>query len=213
MYLEHASYQGKCLGTSRFSTLVCLFWLRRRFGSLVVFGSKMKLFLISVFPSPLRPVGKALVTWDMTKSLSDISRVPFIFYLKLALFLDSEGPRQWAQWKSIQAAASQRNTILACVYPSRAVIVGKCLCTDELREETDVNWCAWQLPVYSCMKGMLDTASSPVVPANNAIIQAWPYLGRAQCYVNKAFCWGEGSVLHSCPCPSTVLAESSAQKR
>lgn len=62
------------------------------------------------------------------------------------------------------------------------------MCTDELREETDVNWCAWQLPVYSCMKGMLDTASSPVVPANNAIIQAWPYLGRAQCYVNKAFC-------------------------
>ncbi len=68
------------------------------------------------------------------------------------------------------------------------------------------------MPVHSCMEGVLDTASSPVVRANNAIIQAWPYLGRAQRYVNRAYCCGEGSLLHSCPCPSTVLAESSVEK-
>lgn len=57
---------------------------------------------------------------------------------------------------------------------------------------------------------MQGSATRLVHRANNAIIQAWPYLGRAQCYVNRAYCWGEGSVLHSCPCPSTW--QSSVQK-
>ncbi len=38
--------------------------------------------------------------------------------------------------------------------------------------------------VYSCMQGTLNTASPPVVQTHSTIIQAWPYLGRAQCYVN-----------------------------
>lgn len=54
-------------------------------------GSKMNLCLISVFPSPFSSVGKALFTGDTTKTLSDISGIPVIFYLMRALFLDREG--------------------------------------------------------------------------------------------------------------------------
>ena len=155
----------------------------------------MKLCLISVFPSPLGPVGRALFTWDTTKSWSDISGVPVIFYLRHALFLDRE--ESWGEGPADQEnESSQHNTALACVHTGWALIAPQCLCADELSKETDVNWCARRLPVYSCV---LDTASSPSWQRYNSGLAIFRQ-GSVLC----KHCWGEGSVLHSCPCPSTL---------
>lgn len=89
MYLQDARYRGEHLGTS--STVQFCFG-QRRVGSLAVWGSEMKLELISVFPSPLSPSGKTLLSQDTSKSLSDISRILVIFYLKQALLLDTVSP-------------------------------------------------------------------------------------------------------------------------
>lgn len=63
-----------------------------------------------------------------------------------------------------------------------AAVAGDCLCTAALLEETDFNWCLFQN--LSDVKEVLDAASSPVAWANNTLIQALPYLGRARCCVN-----------------------------
>lgn len=146
-----------------------------------------KLCFIFVFPSPLSAVGKVLLIRDTSKSLSDISRVPVIFYLKQALFLDRVGPHWRAQWKSIQAAASRRSTALVCVYTDRSCDSWFMFARWWAEEGNRCKLGCLTVASYSFVKGVLDTASSPVVWAYYAIIQAWPYLGRARSYVNRAY--------------------------
>lgn len=160
-----------------------------------------------------QPQWETLLSQDTSKSLSDISRILVIFYLKQALLLDTVSPPP--------PSTPTTATIIVKIYPDCGLLTlhssGMCL------HSQSCNHCLiflyWWVEegsrrktVHSSVKCVQDAASSPEVRANNVIIQAWPYLGRAQCYVNRAYCRGEGTLLHSCPRPSTGLLGGSVEK-
>lgn len=156
----------------------------------------------SIAPPSL--TGEALSTWDTTKNLSDISSV-----VPLSRTGSARGPTDQRNENFISTAGPRCDPAAFLHFFYAGLLQPPCLCCGGLRDKRDSNQCEGQ-SAHCHMKAELDTVSSPgqtVVRTNNTIIQAWPYLDWTQCYVNRTYWWGEGSLQRPCLCPCTLLAD------